>query len=258
MKNQEVGERRVLSLVLDGTLQDMDPSTILRGLDLLTKLVRGFTDQPIKVAEFREGSLITGLLVPASVETDVHNGLAHLRISNSIPPNWTLKQVQHVRDLTKLESKAGVTAVSLSTSKGTDNVVLDQPLAKAIDSILKAVPISLGSVTGELFSYSARDGNLHARLRPVSETGPVKVNFTEELDADIRTGLRQTVSIYGMLTRHPETHVVEEIDAHRIRIVKAAGHQHSGRGIWKDIKQRGVTVDKLMKEIRGEDWVSNG
>lgn len=257
MTNQENSETSALSLKLDGTLQDMDAKTVLTGLELLTKLVASFTDEPVKMGILEEGSAVTGVLAPPAVEAEVLDGIAHLRDGGTIPENWTFKQVQWVRDLTKLESKSGVTGVRLSPSDASVDVHLDASLREAIESIFKKIPLSLGSVTGELYYYSANKGQFHAKLHPVSGGPIVKISFTEELDEELRSGLRGQVSVYGLLKRHPETHVVEEVDARRIRVIRSEAPARSGRGIWTDLKEQGVTVDALMKAIRGENEVGS-
>ncbi|QPK78314.1 hypothetical protein G7Y31_06910 [Corynebacterium lizhenjunii] len=253
MNHQDTGDTRSLNLVLNGTLQSMDAQTVLKGLELLTSLVAGFTDKPVKMGALEEGSSITGVIVSPKVEAEILAGIAQLRDGEAIPENWTLKQVQNVRDLTRLESKAGVTGVKLHPSYGSESVSLDAPLRDAIDGIVKKIPLSLGSVTGELYHYSANNGRFRARLHPSSGGPKVNISFTEELDEELRNGLRQKVSIYGILKRHPETHVIEEIDARRIEIREPSGPARPGRGIWKDLKDQGVTVDGLMGAIRGED-----
>ncbi|WP_151640334.1 hypothetical protein [Corynebacterium sp. 11A] len=255
MDSQDIRETRSLNLVLNGTLQDMDAKTVLEGLELLTKLVKSFSNEPVKMGLLDEGSSITGVIVSPELEAEVLDGVARLRDGGSIPENWTFKQVRFVRDLTRLESKVGVTGVKLSTSYGSGDAFLDEPLREAIDAILEKIPISLGSVTGELYSYSANDKRFRARLHPSAGGPMVKISFNEDLDEEIRNGLRQKVSIYGLLKRHPETHVVEEVDARRVKILKTPRLVRSGRGIWKGAKEQGVTVDELMSAIRGEDWV---
>lgn len=242
-----------LHLILGGTLQDMDSSTVIKGLDLLTKLVKGFTDGPIRMAALEQGSAVTGVLVPPDVKAEIFDGLSTIREHHALPSHWSLGQVRNLRKLAELADSPGVESVKLNWPDNADSHVLDNDLIEAIESSLRGVTYSLGSVSGTLYSYSCSNTEkLQARLRP-REGGFVNVTFNESLDQSIREALRKDVSIYGLLKRIPENYSIQEIDARDIRILNPSPSPINGLGIWREARDQGVTVEDYMRMIRGEE-----
>ena len=109
-------------------------------------------------------------------------------------------------------------------------------------------------------SYSYQDSakGLSARLRDALTNEDVRVTFGEDLDASIRRNLRNVVEISGLLKRHPETNSPEEIEAKSVDAVSAKPALASGRGIWRRLKDEGVTTHDIMRELRSEESSAHG
>lgn len=248
-------QRESLSVVLEGNLQDMDASRVVNALTLLTRLVRSFStpDEPIKMGVLQEGSSVMGVLTSPEISQGIMSGIDTLEKESTVPPDWNWTQIKHVRDLARLDDVAGIESVSIASSQASAAKRLTSQLVKSIDQMLKDLPLSLGSVTGELYAYQAGDRGLQAKIQPEGSGPYVKVNFTEELDSEIRDALRKNVNIYGLLKRCRESNSVLEVDAHCITVIPAAKPAINGLGIWEELKAEGVTVEDLMHSIRRDD-----
>lgn len=256
MNRKAVTNDLSLDLKLNGDLNSIDATTVVKGLDLLRKLVVSFSPEnsPVKMGKLEEGSSVTGILVTDCLSARVSTGIEHIRTRKTIPSGWTSKEAKIVKQLAQLSNRDGVDSVELLRSNGSVRNSLDAELISAVKVALQKTPITIGSVIGELYSYQVTQRGLVAKLRESLSDNEVKVNFNEDLDEEIRGHLRQRVEISGILTRHPESNRAEEIDAKTVEALNRPADKINPRGIWRDLAREGATTENIMAAIRGEGY----
>ncbi|MCT2338587.1 hypothetical protein [Corynebacterium sp. p3-SID1056] len=256
MNHKAVSNDLSLDLKLNGDLNSIDATTVIRGLDLLRKLVAGLSPEgsPIKMGKLEEGSSVTGVLVSGHLSARISTGIEHIRSQRTMPSGWTSREAKIVRDLAQLSKRAGVESVELLQSNQSTRTPLDPELISAVNETLDRTAITIGSVIGELYSYHVTQRGLVAKLRESLSGNEVKVNFKEDLDEEVRSHLRQEVEISGILTRHPESHRAEEIDAKSVESLNRPAHKINPRGIWRDLANEGATTESMMAAIRVEGY----
>lgn len=243
-----------LSLILGGHLQDMSPTSVENAINSLSKLAKSFSPPGtvIKMSTLREGSAIAGVAVNAGVKNEICNGIETIRREKRLPRGWSHSDTKTLCKLGKLSSHEGVTGVTLASSDSDTQIFLNEELVQSIESVMNDFPISIGSVTGQLYYYSASNSELKARLSPDNGRGFVKVEFGEELDKYVRESLRKTVELYGVLRRNPHSNEVESIYLRKLSVLEKPQTPANGLGIWKEARDQGVTVEQLVHFIRGD------
>lgn len=248
-----------VELKLNGELGGIDAKTVAEGLELLRKLVGSFNPDggPVKMASLRTGSTVTGVAAPLAAEEAIIQAADLIREKQMLPPNWSSKQAALLRDLAKLARRNGVDSAEILGLTTERSLQLDSVLLKSIQEAMKRAPISIGSVVGKLHSYRDGVNGLSATLRDELTKKDVRVTFDEDLDEAIRMNLRGIVEVSGLLKRHPESNVPEEVDAKSIERVLPPTAV-SGRGIWKRLRDEGMTTQTIMRELRAEEASAYG
>lgn len=248
-----------VELKLNGDLGGIDAKTVAEGLELLRKLVGSFNPDggPVKIATLRTGSTVTGVAAPPAAEKAIIHAVDLIREKQVLPPNWSARQATLLRDLAKLSHRTGINSAEILGLTTERSLQLDSVLVKSIQEAMKKTPVSIGSVVGKLHSYKDGPKGLSATLRDELTNKDVRVTFGEDLDEAIRLNLRQKVEVSGLLKRHPESNVPEEVDAKSIEPVPSPTSV-SGRGIWKRLKDEGLTTQVIMRELRAEEASSYG
>ncbi|QYH19462.1 hypothetical protein JKI95_10310 [Corynebacterium aquatimens] len=215
--------RNAIELKLNGELEAIDAKTVADGIELLRKLVGSFdpSGAPVKMASLRTGSTVTGVAAPPEAEESILHAIEMIRANQVLPANWSSKQADLLRELTKLSSRSGVESAEIVGRTNNRSSQLDSVLMESIQEAMRKTPISIGSVVGKLYSYQDSAKGLSARLRDALTNEDVRVTFGEDLDASIRRNLRNVVEISGLLKRHPETNSPEEIEAKSVDAVSA-------------------------------------
>lgn len=262
MKNYGLANEALnaVELRLNGELGGIDAKTVADGLELLRKLVGSFNPGggPVKMASLRTGSTVTGVAASPATEESIIHAIELIREKQVLPSNWSSKQATLLRELAKLSNRSGVDSAEILGRATKSSSLLDSALENSIQEAMKKTPISIGSVVGKLYSYQDSARGLSARLRDQLTNEDVRVNFDEALDQAIRKNLRQVVEISGVLKRHPETNAPEEVDAKSVEVVLPMSNPTSGRGIWKRLKDDGLTTRDLIREIRSEETSAYG
>lgn len=255
--NQE--SLHAVELKLNGELGGIDAKTVAEGLELLRKLVGSFNPDggPVKMASLRTGSTVTGVAAPRAAEEAIIHAADLIREKQVLPPHWSSRQATLLRDLAKLSHRNGVDSAEILGLTTERSLQLDSALLKSIQEAMKKTPISIGSVVGKLHSYRDGINGLSATLRDELTNRDVRVTFGEDLDEAIRMNLRRKVEVSGLLKRHPESNVPEEVDAKSIETIHPP-IAFSGRGIWKRLKDEGVSTQAIMRELRVEETSAYG
>ncbi|GAA1472593.1 hypothetical protein P4N68_06975 [Corynebacterium felinum] len=243
---------RAVSIKLNGELDEIEAKTVITALELLTKLVQDFLPSSTKVtmAKLEEGSAILGVHVDEEIEQRLTKGIYQILEDREIPSDWSLKQVKNVHDLAKLSQRSGVESVALVDHENRVLNVLDNSLINAVEKALKELPYSLGSVRGELYSYSASSPTFVAKLRSEARHGVVRIEFDEDLDPQVRSLLRKNVDVYGLIQRHPESNQISYVRVRRIEQAPDTPNYLSGRGIWRDCAPDGISAVELVRRMR--------
>lgn len=249
-----------VELKLNGELGGIDAKTVALGLELLRKLVGSFNPDggPVKMASLRTGSTVTGVAAPPATEEAIIHAADLIREKQVLPQNWSSKQAALLRDLAKLSNRSGVDSAEILGRTTERALPLDSALLKSIQEAMKKTPMSIGSVVGKLHSYKDGPNGLSATVRDHLTNKDVRVNFAEDLDEAIRMNLRRIVEVSGVLKRHPESNAPEEVDAKSIEAVPPKTTVVSGRGIWKRLKDEGVTTQVILRELRAEEASAYG
>ncbi len=250
---------QVVELKLNGELGGIDAKTVAEGLELLRKLVGSFNPDggPVKMASLRTGSTVTGVAAPPAAEQAIIHAVDLIRTKQVLPPNWSSRQATLLRDLAKLSHRNGVDSAEILGLTTKRSLQLDSVLLKSIQEAMKKTPISIGSVVGKLHSYKDGSNGLSATLRDELTNKDVRVTFDEDLDEAIRMNLRRIVEVSGLLKRHPESNAPEEIDAKNVEAVPSPTAV-SGRGIWKRLRDEGMTTQAIMRELRAQEASAYG
>ncbi|WJY68464.1 hypothetical protein [Corynebacterium auris] len=254
-ENPTNGALNVIELKLNGELSGIDAKTVADGLDLLRKLVGSFTPNggPVKMASLRTGSTVTGVIATPEAEDSILYGIELVRNRQVLPVNWSSKQATLLRELARLSRRSGVASAEILGRNTERALPLDSALDASIQEAMKKAPTSIGSVVGKLHSYQDSAQGLSATLRDHITHQNVRVTFDEDLDAAIRQNLRRVVEVSGVLKRHPESNAPEEVDAKSVEAMPSIPTPVSGRGIWRRLKDKGVTARDIMHELRAEE-----
>lgn len=241
-----------LCLILVDSPRDMDAGRVARAVDLLTALVRSFTPTGDKatIGVVRGGDSGMGVLSSAAISREILEGIATIEKESVLPRNWSLAQVKNLRELARLAGAEGIESVSIRSREASSEKQLTQQLAHAIDEMIEELPRSLGSVTGLLDGYTVTKEGLEATIQP-NDGGPsVTLKFAKDLDEQIRGAVAKKVNVYGVLKRSPESNLVLEVDAQIVIILSELNGTRNGLGIWRELKDKGATVEELMQGIR--------
>lgn len=241
-----------LCLILGGNPRDMDAGRVARAVDLLTALVRSFTPTSDKatIGVVQGGDSGMEVLSSAAISREILAGIATIEKKSVLPRNWTLAQVKNLRELARLAGAEGIKSVSIRSREASSEKQLTQQLAHAIDEMIEELPLSLGSVTGFLDGYTVTKEGLEATIQPNGGGPSVTVNFAKDLDEQIRGAVAKKVNVYGVLKRSPESNLVLEVDAQSVMVLSELNGTCNGLGVWRELKDKGATVEELMQGIR--------
>ncbi|MDK8662709.1 hypothetical protein [Corynebacterium coyleae] len=258
--NSEAQTSHAIELKLNGELEEIDAKTVAEGLDLLRKLVGSFNPDggPVKMASLRAGSSVTGVVASPATEEAIIQAVEMIREKQTLPSNWSSRQAALLRELAKLPNRNGVDSAEILGLTTEQSLRLDAALLKSVQEAMKTTPLSIGSVVGKLRSYKDGTTGLSATLRDQLTNQDVRITFGEDLDEEIRKYLRQIVEISGVMKRHPESNMPEEVDAISIEVVPTSSAAVSGRGIWRRLKDEGLTSQSIMRELRSEETRAYG
>lgn len=236
-------------LTLDGHIHEINAVILSESLRDLARLVEGFPTHAgsAKLATLREGSAITGVLTDYETTKRLADGIAHLRRQARIPDSWSISQVRSLERI--VETGINGRGASLKIAAGKSQV-LDLNLKEAISKAITRVPKSVGSVVGELKRYNGAGQVRMAGLQQEGTGNSVDVSLDENLWEVVIKFMHQRVEVAGILTRHPETNVIESVRVRSITELPKKDELTSGLGICERVDPYDVDPVEIIRTLR--------
>lgn len=242
-------DNREVILTLEDDIQQFDAVTVAESLRHLAQLVESFPthEGKAKLATLREGSAVTGVLTNDQTSESLSDGLVYLRDQQRVPEAWAISQVRSLRKV--IEITADSDRVSLKVADH-QPLALDSGMKVAIAKALTRIPKSIGSVIGELTRYNGSGQTRTAGLEQEGTKNAVEISLGEDLWQLVTRYMHQRVEIAGLVTRHPETNVIERVRARSITKLSPQGALVSGLGIWESIDSYAQSPEEIVRHLR--------
>jgi hypothetical protein len=182
-------------------------------LDLLHDAaeVVGLDPQDWRVDDLRAASAHVSLAAPEgpAVVRELLSGVEFLRRSSRIPPQWSLRMVRKVQQLSSHPGSRGTFAVTLTAPSASDPVHLDSVVAAHAGEALSAEVVNLGSLRGRVDRW-----NEHSKRSEIGlsrdEGGTVTVKYGRALSERIVSqAVGRRIEVWGKVKRNLADQVIE-------------------------------------------------
>lgn len=191
-----------LELKLGGVCGEIDAHAVSKALDSLVKMVQSVTTQeqpqPVLLSNLAIGSAILAMKTEPEETAILTDGLKTLQTKSVLPDGWNLTTVAALKELYDITRRDGVAEVSLSTNNFL--IEINPEIAENASKVSGSLVTSLGSVRGKLYRYSSQKG-YEASLKDDMTGSAIKLEFTAEIAAQVRTMLDEHVVVWGRLSR---------------------------------------------------------
>src|SRR5699024_5311960 len=177
----------------------------------------------------------------------LQKGISHLGKEQSMPDSWSIAQV---RSLEKIVETAGGGRGATLKIADDEAKVLDAGFKEAISQAMTQAPKSIGSVIGELTRYNGSGRTRLAGLQQENTGKSVEVSLDGELWESAIKLMHERVEIAGLVTRHPETNVIEKVSARSITALPYSGVAAAVLGIWQDIEFDEENTEETVRQLR--------
>lgn len=242
-----------VTLLVEGNLKAFDIKVVRETLTQLERLVKAVPTHkgPVLMSELRTGSAVCAVQSDAVTAHHIGQVMTELESDTFKPSPSSRELLMVVRDIAKIANRKGVTSINLSVGEHTP-VRIDGTVAETAEKLLHANLRSLGSVTGELVSYSVgKNGHITARIRDRKNDATVSISVDESLDSQVRSLLRYQVEAWGVLTRDIRSNIPLELDLHGIEELES--QQVSVQEVqdaWSYLDTGGMTAVELVRKLR--------
>lgn len=236
-------------LTLQGDIRQFDAVTVAESLRHLAHLVESFPthEGKAKLATLREGSAITGVLTDDQTSEFLSTRLIYLRDKQRVPKAWAIAQVRSLTKIIEITADSDRVSLKVADHQPLD---LDNGMKAAIAKALMRIPKSIGSVVGELTRYNGSGQTRTAGLEQEGTNNVVEISLGEDLWQLVTRYMHQRVEIAGLVTRHPETNVIERVRARSITQLAPQGALVSGLGIWESIDSYAQSPEEIVRHLR--------
>jgi hypothetical protein len=247
-----------VDLHLDGAPEEIDARSLEKALSYLISLLESLDDSssstPLPIIRLYTGSAGAVLDAPDYPGSLLAEGVPNLRLHHSLPQGWSEDSLNALDGLIGVGRNAHVDSIHLTADE--QKILLDIELGEAIEEARQAMPTSMTSLRGRLYSYSnpERKATL-IRIAPESGGKGVQVKVPNDLVPQVKNLLDKTVEIWGISKRHPETGLVTKMTLSGIEpidtVTRLATRAATLRGIWSNNPQDGDSV-QIVRRMRDE------
>lgn len=200
-----------LTLKLGGEIGQIDAMALAESLTETVKLLKSVANEEIEcnIGDLRVGSAKVVIAAPDREVGIITSGVASLSESTDLPKDWDEQTLDIFLRFESYLSKRGVSSIELG-NQGV-SFMLDAQIFE--NSRQARIPnrVGLGSVTGRLYSFSLRNGELKSSLEDARTKKAVKLEVDPVFSNQLQSLLDNDVRVWGLVSRNHSSNEVKKI-----------------------------------------------